>query len=148
MTHIRPIVIGLAIRDGAVLAAEGYDDVKGERFYRPPGGEIEFGESSEEALRREWREELDMDLASARFLGVLENRFEFNGEPGHEVVFAYLVELSADDGLRDEIVLREGDLEVRATWLPLAAVRDGSERLYPEGLVDLIDSTGPLSLVR
>jgi len=38
---IRPIVIGVAIHDDRILAIEGFDGAKGERFYRPPGGGIE-----------------------------------------------------------------------------------------------------------
>jgi histidine triad (HIT) family protein len=49
---IRPIVIGVAIRDDRILADEGFDPQKAERFYRPPGGGIEFGETSQDALRR------------------------------------------------------------------------------------------------
>ena len=59
MSTIRPIVIGVAIRNDRVLAIEGFDAHKGEHFFRPPGGGIEFGETSEGALRREFREELD-----------------------------------------------------------------------------------------
>jgi SAM-dependent methyltransferase len=48
---IRPIVIGVALRDGRLLAVEGRDPDKHERFYRPPGGGLDFSETSEEALR-------------------------------------------------------------------------------------------------
>jgi ADP-ribose pyrophosphatase YjhB (NUDIX family) len=62
---------------------------KQETFYRPLGGGIEFGETAEEALRRELREELDVELGTARLIGVLENLFRFRGVPGHEIVFVF-----------------------------------------------------------
>jgi len=41
---IRPIVLGLVIRDGKVLVREGYDTKKNQTFYRALGGGIEFDE--------------------------------------------------------------------------------------------------------
>ncbi|WP_072482389.1 NUDIX domain-containing protein [Amycolatopsis australiensis] len=58
MPAIRPIVLGVIRRGDALLVFEGRDDVKGETCYRPLGGGIEHGERSEDALRREFREEL------------------------------------------------------------------------------------------
>ena len=53
--EIRPIALGLAIRDGKVLVSEGYDKVKNQTFYRCLGGGIEFLEKSDEALKREFK---------------------------------------------------------------------------------------------
>jgi ADP-ribose pyrophosphatase YjhB (NUDIX family) len=89
MGSVRTIVIGVAIRDDRILAVEGFDARKGERFYRPPGGGLDFGETSEEALRGEWREELDVELAETQYLGTLENVFTFERRPGHEVILVH-----------------------------------------------------------
>ena len=55
---IRALVICIFQKDDSILVAEGYDPVKGENFYRPIGGGIEYGEKSTEALMREVREKL------------------------------------------------------------------------------------------
>lgn len=41
---IRPLAICVFRHAGRILVAEGTDEVKGETFYRPLGGAIEFGE--------------------------------------------------------------------------------------------------------
>ena len=44
--EIRPIVLGLAIKDNKLLVSEGFDNVKKQTFYRCLGGGIEFLEKS------------------------------------------------------------------------------------------------------
>ena len=75
--EIRPIALGLAIKDGKVLVSEGYDKVKDQTFYRCLGGGIEFLEKSEEALKREFKEEIDADIIVKDFLELSENIFTF-----------------------------------------------------------------------
>jgi RimJ/RimL family protein N-acetyltransferase len=141
MSAIRPIVIGVAIRDDCVLAVEGFDAHKRQQFYRPPGGGIEFGETSEQALRREFQEELDVELVSMGYLGALENVFAYEGEPGHEVVLVHRVELGAGVRFTGDTVagVESDDTSFTARWLPLEAVRNGEAILYPDGLLDLLD---------
>jgi len=52
MSHIRVIAIAVISRrsDGALLVYDGYDTVKRERYHRPLGGGIEFGETAEDAF--------------------------------------------------------------------------------------------------
>ena len=139
---IRPIVIGVAIRDDRILAGEGFDSRKGERFYRPPGGGIEFGETSEAAVRREWREELKTELMQTSYLGALESVFTYEGRPGHEIVLVHRVELADEERFgADTVAGAESDgTPYTARWLPLADVRSGAAILYPDGLMALLDT--------
>lgn len=57
--RVRIIAIGILVRDGWILAEE-YVGPDGDRFLRAPGGGVEFGERVEDAVRREFREELDV----------------------------------------------------------------------------------------
>ena len=70
--EIRPIVLGLAIKDNKILVAEGYDDVKKQTFYRCLGGGIEFLECSKDALKREIQEELNVSLRVNDLFFILE----------------------------------------------------------------------------
>ena len=54
---VRPIALCLFRHGSKVLVSDEVDPVSGERFHRPLGGGIEYGESSEEAVIREIREE-------------------------------------------------------------------------------------------
>lgn len=68
---IRPIAICVFRRAGRLLVGEGYDPLKGETFHRPVGGGLQFGETSEQAMRREIGEELGVEIRGLRPLGVL-----------------------------------------------------------------------------
>jgi 8-oxo-dGTP pyrophosphatase MutT (NUDIX family) len=129
---IRAIVLGL-IQDGSRLfVSEGFDPVKQEPFYRALGGGIEFGETSLESLKREFREELQAELTNIRYLGCLENLFTFNGKPGHELVQLYGCDF-ADKTFyqREQIPFTDSDQTYTAYWIERARFQSGELRLVP-----------------
>ncbi|MBY3194561.1 MULTISPECIES: NUDIX hydrolase [Rhizobium] len=138
--QIRVKVIGLAWRKDQLLAAEVEDDSGRIKGVRPLGGAIEFGESREEALHREFREELETDIRIVGPWHLLENIYEHHGAIGHEYIFAADIEL-ADASLyeRDEIHYSELD-ETAATarWFGRDSLRDAGIDLYPTGLDRLL----------
>ncbi|QND15025.1 NUDIX domain-containing protein [Rhizobium leguminosarum bv. trifolii] len=138
--QIRVKVIGLAWRKDQLLAAEVEDDTGRIKGVRPLGGAIEFGESREEALHREFGEELETDIRIVGPWHLLENIYEHHGSIGHEFIFAADIEL-ADASLyeRDEIHYSEFD-ETAATarWFGRDSLRDVGIDLYPTGLDRLL----------
>jgi len=140
MDQIRPIAICVFRNSDRILVFEGHDPVKGETFYRPLGGGIEFGESSEATVRRELKEEINVEVGDLRFLGVLENIFMFNGNSYHEIVMVFDGSL-IDSGLyaQAEIHGKEanGD-DIRALWKSLDEFASGHSILYPDGLLNLL----------
>jgi len=50
------------------------------------GGGVDFGETSRDALQREFQEEIQAELTNIRHLGCLENLCNFNGQQGHEIL--------------------------------------------------------------
>jgi 8-oxo-dGTP pyrophosphatase MutT (NUDIX family) len=72
-----------------ILVFEGFDISKNLSFYRPLGGRVEPGETSREAIKREILEELGEEIENVKLLGVLEEIFTHEGQPGHEVIFIY-----------------------------------------------------------
>lgn len=118
--------------------ARGFDDAKQEHFLRPLGGAVEFGETAEDALRREIREELGAEITRPVQLGVLENVFTYRGRPGHEIVFVFDARF-VDRRLyaRPSLPLAEDVWDGAARWIDLADPPPA--RLYPEGLLALLE---------
>lgn len=136
--RIRPLALALVLWRDHVLCAEGYDEVKGETFYRALGGEVEFGETAAEAAVRELREETGRAITVHALLGVVENLFTYRGAPGHEVCFELLCEFApgGEPENLDPVTCDEGGRAFTAKWLPLAEVLAGTHRVYPEGTPD------------
>jgi 8-oxo-dGTP pyrophosphatase MutT (NUDIX family) len=140
VNQIRPIALCIFRHNNRILVFEGYDKAKDEIFYRPLGGGIEFGERSEDAVQRELKEELNVEISNLKFLGTLENLFTFNGNSYHEVVLIYDGTLT-ESGLYEQALLlgkeANGD-DIRATWKGLQEFESGESILYPSGLLELL----------
>ena len=145
--HIRPIVLALIWRGQELLVFEGYDPADGGVFYRPLGGGIRFGERSDEALRRELREELHVELVDVRYLRTLENLFVHNGAPGHEIVQLYEATLADPSFYERERfeVHEDGGLVLTARWMALSEFLGDGPPLVPEGLLPLLTRKGGTS---
>jgi ADP-ribose pyrophosphatase YjhB (NUDIX family) len=139
--RVRPLALCLVRRpsDGALLVAPGFDHVKQQRFYRPLGGEIEFGELAVDAARRELMEEIGAEVENLSLLGVFENIFTFLGRAGHELVWCYegaFTDPSFYD--RDVIPCNESGSPFEAHWVPRTLFLEGKAPLYPDGLLGLL----------
>ena len=63
------VVAGVVIDSGRVMIARRCEHLRMGGLWEFPGGKVEPGESDEEALRRELREELTLDVSVHEFLG-------------------------------------------------------------------------------
>jgi 8-oxo-dGTP pyrophosphatase MutT (NUDIX family) len=137
---IRVIAIGLNWRERRLLAAEVLDDVGRVKGVRPLGGGVEFGESWQQALEREFYEELGTAIRICGEALVMESIFQHQGVQGHEVVFA--AEVAFPEGAfagQDEILFSEGNGVIcKARWFDLEALDSGGLALYPSGLKALL----------
>lgn len=98
---IRPLAVAIVRNGERLLAVRGYDKCKNEYFYRLIGGGVEFGETAEESLRREFMEELSVELVNVRQVAVRENIFVYENHPGHEITFIFEADL-ADNKLYEQ----------------------------------------------
>lgn len=140
MSDIRTTVLGVVRRDGELLVQRLVDPAGGP-FYRPIGGGVEFGETSAEALEREFREELDVAVTAGPPIGTVENRFTWDERAAHELVVlreAAFVDETLYDRERFHGQDAGGTVEYEATWRTLADLGAAGEPLYPEGLDDLL----------
>lgn len=81
-------VAGVIINDNKILTVNTRTD---DCLYLP-GGYVELGETTKEAVLRELKEELLLDFEITEYLGVLENYFEVPKRGRvHEISFYYLM---------------------------------------------------------
>lgn len=138
--RIRAIALGLIQAGDRLFVGEGFDPVKQRHFYRALGGGIEFGETSREALIREFTEELQADLKNIQYLGCLENLFVFNGKPGHELVQLYRCDFAdaAFYQLERKFRVIESQDEWVASWIAIDRFRSGELHLVPEAVLEYL----------
>jgi ADP-ribose pyrophosphatase YjhB (NUDIX family) len=136
---IRPLALCLIKYEDKLLVGGGYDAQKKETFYRLLGGGIEFGETGEEALIREFREELLTGLENVKYLTTLENIFTYNGKPGHEITLIYTGDLSNKDLYRENnIKILDSEDGEEASWQKIEDFKSKKLILYPNGILNFI----------
>ena len=103
-------VVAALIRDGkrVFATARGYGNYKG--WWEFPGGKVEPGESPEDALVREIREELDSEISVDEYISTIEHDY-----PGfHLSMRCYWCSLISGD-----LVLKEAE---DAKWLDVETI--------------------------
>ena len=133
---IRVKTIGLHWREGCLLAAEVPEDSGRIKGVRPLGGTVEFGETWQADLKREFLEELGAGISITGTPLVFENIYRHEGHAGHEIIFAADIVLPDAPALaKDHIVFREDNgMECTARWFALDELDCGGLELYPAGL--------------
>lgn len=129
--------------DHALFVVKNHDSVKGDDYYRPVGGSVNFGERTMNALLREVNEELDTTITITGDPLIVENIFVCDGEIGHEIDYLYPSRFN-DPGFyaRKIYSLREDSGETfDALWIEIEACLTGKHRLVPEELLEWYRST-------
>lgn len=126
--EIRPVVLGIAKHGNKLLVSEGYDSKKDYYFYRCIGGGIEFQETSDVALKREFMEELGIEISIKKFLGISENIFTFNGKKGHELILFYEIDIPYQEKYEQDEDGEPGE----AIWVDIEDFKNNSKILYPK----------------
>ncbi len=136
---IRTIAICVFRNGDRILASEGFDSIKQQPFYRPLGGTIEFGERSDETIRRELMEEIKAEVTDLRYLGLLENVFIYEAEKGHEIILVYDGQF-VNRALYEKTIIHGDEIgaPIRAVWINFKNLGPGKPPLYPTGLAELL----------
>lgn len=105
------------------------------------GGRVRFGESSEEALVREIKEELNITVTDYKPLWINECFFIDDGRKFHEICMYYLVDISNTDFNNYETVFetKEGNRINTYEWLDIDKLNNFV--LYPQFIKDEINNT-------
>ncbi len=121
------VVAGIVCRENKILATQrGYGEFKdGWEF---PGGKLEAGETRVDALKRELREELDMEVV----VGDLLETVEYDYPQFHLTMHCYLCQL-----VKEEFVLKEHEA---ARWLEKNQLDEVAWLPADEGIVEKLKS--------
>ena len=119
------VVAAIIIKDGQIFATQrGYGEFQG--WWEFPGGKMEAGESLQEALKREIREELDADVLVKELLETV----EWDYPNFHLTMHCFICSL-----LSESLHLNEHEA---ATWLNLENLRSAKWLPADEILLDKI----------
>jgi 8-oxo-dGTP pyrophosphatase MutT (NUDIX family) len=109
-------VVGIVVHENSVLLHQA----DGEDFWTFPGGRAEFGETAEQTLRREMKEELGIEVEVVRLLWLVENFFNFEGKDYHEIAFYFLMQLppGCEYLLQPSFQGEEAGFKLTFRWFP------------------------------
>lgn len=113
---------GVLVRNGKILVQRERDGQE----YALPGGHVAVGESTEDALRREFFEETGAQVCCRRLLWTEECVFTLNGKKRHSITFYYLIALCEGNDIADNEawIAHKDNEKVLVGWLPVDRLDD------------------------
>ncbi|MCV3213531.1 NUDIX hydrolase [Plectonema radiosum NIES-515] len=137
--EIRVLALGIIKKGDRTFISQGYDPIKQQTFYRAMGGGVDFGETSLEALQREFQEEIQAELTNIHYLGCIENLFTFNGKQGHEILQIYQCDFVDPKFYQlENLVFAEGERQKTALWVEITRFKSGELKLVPEEFLEYL----------
>lgn len=125
-------VAGICVQNGKVLLQKPTND----NAHAFPGGHVEFGETNEETLIREFKEEIGANIRVGELKWVAEAFFPWGGsrKPCHQICLYYLVEILNPEIPKTGMFMAteriEGrNFELEYHWVPIENV--GNLEVYP-----------------
>lgn len=130
------------LRVSAVVIKDNYvllEKAKKYFSYIFPGGHVELGETSIEALYRETKEELNCNINNYKLICALENIYPIDNITAQEINYFY--ELDTDIKMKEkEFTLEEIDKGIKKiheyVWIPIDKIEECE--IYPKVLRSLI----------
>lgn len=125
---------GVMIHNGKVLF---YRNVNSD-YYALIGGRVEIGESSEDTIKREIKEELGKDIKITKYISTIENFFEIKGSKYHEIMFVYGIEFINEEDKKIDYVMKniEGKDYLQYEWIELDRIEEYT--LLPKVLKEVL----------
>lgn len=130
------VVAGLIFRDGRLLICQRHHTGPFPLKWEFPGGKLEGEETDRDALRRELREELAIDMLDARL--AWQDEHWYLGGPGVALRFYNVVEFSGEPC---NLVFEQ------ISWVTLGALKDFDFLEGDRNLVDQLSSVRGVEIV-
>ena len=114
-------------RKGILLTMRAAEPKKG--CYDLPGGFVDYGESLEQALMREVREELNLEIRNFRYLGSFPNIYAFQGVTYFTTDAIFMVEtpnldcLKPSGEIQDFVIARAEEIDLEQ--IGFESIREG-----------------------
>lgn len=127
-------VAGIITHNGKILV---HKNVK-KNHYAFAGGRVKAGESSKEALKREFMEELGKPIEILKFKTMVENFFVMNEKKYHELMVIYDIEFKEEQDKKIEDTLKciEPGKEIEYVWIPISEIE--KYELQPQGMKEML----------
>ena len=128
--YVRVRACGVFPRGDEVLLIRQHNDA-GVARYMTPGGGVDFLEPVEDAVRREMREEVGVEVTALRYVGMFESLGETpDGTPAHGISLVY--EVATDDAAiyqQDVVAIDDNGSPFTAVWIRVGDVPSGTRDL-------------------
>lgn len=126
-------VAGVLVNNGKILLQRPQSSMD----YAIPGGHVALGDTNEETLVREFKEEMDADIevGELRWVGELFFPWDSSGKPCHQICLYYNVSLKGNETipLRGEFwgmeQLEDKTFKLMFSWVDIKKL--GNIELYP-----------------
>ena len=119
---------GVLIHNGKILIQRGEHDT----VFALPGGHVKFGETSAEAIVREYKEETGADIEAGRLIWVDEEFWKWDDRDAHTICFYHLLAIKDANGMPPDgkfTSLKTNDSKLLLEWVPLVEVKNVD--IYP-----------------
>ncbi len=140
---IRFRAAALFMYQGKILVHGEENRTSGEIWYVPPGGGVQYGESSLEALKREIKEELGWSIQNEKLIGAFESFHVINEIEEHEISFVYFAIPKDASVLQTNQfnISEDNGTEKVFTWENITDLAKPGSLLYPRGLLEKIENS-------
>jgi len=132
--QLRIRICGICVQDNKILLINHSGLNESNEFWSPPGGGLQFGETIEECLKREFLEETNTIILVGKFLKIR----EFLKPPLHAIELYYEVKIASgivkkgfDPEMEEQII---NDIQ----WFNLEQILEKEEGRLSEGLVEML----------
>lgn len=128
----RPAVYGVIVKDGKILMSKQWDG------YDFPGGGIELGEPTEDALVREVKEETGLDVKMGKILHCEHSFFKlpYKGNFVHSIHMYYECHVVGGELSTDYFDEQEKQYADKPEWVDLSTIKDA--KIYSSGDVNKV----------